>query len=324
MKIIKNLKEETNIVRPKIIAIDFDQTITEGDSFPDANKTKSMFNAKKYINLLHKEGYYIIIWTCRFLPEHIQNCVDFLKNNGIEYDAINENYSNLDFKPYPKIYYDYIIDDKDHFLVDWLQEYYKIHTRFCNSTIVNTTPEMRDHFYTRTINHIESVQSFYVKYLLKNNYEIDFQNDKIWKHDYSKFCEPEIMPYIIITWNYFCKEYNLDFIISDSVRQLMNEATEHHIRENPHHPEYWDPNKYNRSLIAKDERDKFDPNSMEIVDATAMPERYLIEMCADWCATGQERRNTPFEWADKVINHRWKFTKDQTDFVYNTLKEMWT
>jgi len=53
MKVIKQ--------RPKIIAIDFDQTIADGDSFPDASTSNILGEAKKYINLLHEEGYYIII-----------------------------------------------------------------------------------------------------------------------------------------------------------------------------------------------------------------------------------------------------------------------
>jgi hypothetical protein len=310
------------ILRPKIIAIDFDETIVD-NGFPDINKAVLIRDAKKYINFLYDEGYYIIIWTCRYLKQHLQDCKNYLDKNEIHYNSINENYPLLDFKPIPKLYYDYIVDDKDHFTIDWLQEYYKIHTLFCESELFVITTEMREQFYTRTMNHIKSVQKFYIKYMLKTNKNVDFDNDKIWYHDYSKFNKPELIPYIAITWNYFCKDFGIPFEISTELKLAMNKATEHHIRENKHHPEYWCPDKYSRDLIAKDERDKFDPNSMKPVDATAMTEEYLIEMCADWCAMGQERRNTPFEWADKVINHRWIFNKQQVDFIYKALDTMW-
>jgi len=232
----------------------------------------------------------------------------------------------LNFKPYPKIYYDYIIDDKDHFVVDWLKEYKKIKVLFCDTFNEFITPTMKDFFFMRTENHINSVINYIQKFLSKSSeYLVDsyFLNDKFHEHDLSKYLRDEISPYVLVTWNYHCKDCGLDFYIPDYLKNAMRVATEHHIRENPHHPEYWCSNKYDRDLIAKDERDKFDPNSMQIVDATSMPTQYLIEMCADWCATGQERRNTPFEWTDKVINHRWKFSEQQVDFIYKVLKDMW-
>jgi hypothetical protein len=46
-------------------------------------------------------------------------------------------------------------------------------------------------------------------------------------------------------------------------------------------------------------------------------------MCADWCAMSEERGNTPFEWAEKVINKRWQFGKEKEMFIYKVLNLMW-
>lgn len=183
---------------------------------------------------------------------------------------------------------------------------------------------MRQHFYDRTRNHILSVQSFYINYSRKHlEFTDKYFNEWFCNHDFIKFENLELIPYIATTWNYYCKDNSIEFKISDELQKAMNEATEHHVKNSPHHPEYWLEDK-SRSTIPTNDRDKFDPDAMPIIDVSeTMPVKALIEMCADWCAMSQERRNTPFEWADRVIDKRWKFGKEKTDFIYKTLHEMW-
>ena len=92
-----------------IIAIDFDETIVEHE-FPGIGDLKP--NAKKVINQLYQDGHCIIIWTCRYTEKSLIDMKRFLYDNDIKYHKINENSQFLTFNPYPKIYADIYIDDK--------------------------------------------------------------------------------------------------------------------------------------------------------------------------------------------------------------------
>ena len=115
--------------RPKILAIDFDETIVD-NGFPNIETAVLKLNAKEIINKLFDEGFYIIIWTCRSSEDHINDAINLLNNNGIKFHKINDNYPDLSFSPYPKIYYDCIIDDKGLIDVDWLEIYNFIKRKF--------------------------------------------------------------------------------------------------------------------------------------------------------------------------------------------------
>jgi hypothetical protein len=184
------------------------------------------------------------------------------------------------------------------------------------------TNEMIDYYIKRTKNHIRLVQK-YCKILF------DFDSDRFNKiiergniHDNSKWYNPELEPYICITWNYYCKDHGIKFEVSDKLKELMNEATEHHIKNNMHHPEYWSDQTEN--LINKDDRDETSNlDSGLIIDASKMDDLSIGEMCCDFCAMSEERNNTPIEWCKKVINKRWKFTDDQVKLIYKILENIW-
>ena len=94
-----------------IIAIDFDGTICRGQ-FPNIDGLQPY--AKEIINRLHDDGHYIIIWTCRH-DDDLLNAVNWLLNNGIKFDRVNDhNPENL--AQYGgntrKIYAHLYIDDK--------------------------------------------------------------------------------------------------------------------------------------------------------------------------------------------------------------------
>jgi len=105
---MKKYKAKT---RPTILAIDFDGTIVS-NNFPAIGEP--IKDAKEIINTFYEEGYYIIIWTCRGGEELVQ-VRDFLDNMGIKYHKINENadFDIIGFMPFPKIYCDICIDDKN-------------------------------------------------------------------------------------------------------------------------------------------------------------------------------------------------------------------
>jgi len=122
--------------------------------------------------------------------------------------------------------------------------------------------------------------------------------------------------YVVIAWNYRCKDKGVDFKISSETQNKMNKATEHHILNNPHHPEYWQDRK--EGLLNKDDRDgNIIPE--KIIDATKIPPLFIAEMVADWCAMGEEKNNTAKSWADRVVNKRWKFTPEQSKLIYKLI-----
>lgn len=93
-----------------IIAIDFDGTIVD-HKYPAIGELKP--DAKEVINDLATR-HNIIIWTCRGGQE-LNAMIDFLDREGIRYDRINENmsYEWIGFKPFPKVYADCYIDDRN-------------------------------------------------------------------------------------------------------------------------------------------------------------------------------------------------------------------
>lgn len=181
------------------------------------------------------------------------------------------------------------------------------------------TQEMIKYFHTRTKKHIELVDKYYNKFYDKLG-EKPAKNI-LGTHDASKFKEPEYYPYIFLTWNYHSKDLGVPFVLSAEMKQLTNEATEHHVRNNMHHPEYWSNRK--DALIPRSDRDKFNPSEIPTIMVPNMPAQAIIEMCADWCAMSEEKGNTPFEWADKTVGKRWEFGPEKDKLIYSILNEMW-
>lgn len=182
------------------------------------------------------------------------------------------------------------------------------------------TKEMVDWYMKRTYNHINLVQKYCN--IIENKFDDKFigltNNAKY--HDKLKLEEPEYTPYIIITWDYYCNDRKIKFDIPDDIRKNLYKATEHHVVNSKHHPEFWQDRKEN--ILDIDSRDGTTiPNG--IIDAAKMPDIYIAEMCGDWCAMSKERSNTPFEWAEKVINKRWKFTDKQIGLIYDILNRIW-
>lgn len=91
-----------------IIAIDFDGTIVE-DAYPDIGKVNedAIFVIKNWI----ASGHECILWTCR-TGQDLDDAIEFLKNKGIEFSAINDNIPRLRSKfSGRKIVADWYIDD---------------------------------------------------------------------------------------------------------------------------------------------------------------------------------------------------------------------
>lgn len=104
----------------KYVAFDFDGTIVN-DAFPEIGTLKEF--AKETINKFKEMGGRVLIHTCR-ANEHEQMVREFLDNNGVVYDTINENHHEMQamYKNDPrKLGADLYIDDKGYKVdkIDW-------------------------------------------------------------------------------------------------------------------------------------------------------------------------------------------------------------
>ena len=94
-----------------IIAIDFDETIVE-DAYP--NIGKPMIFAFETMKKLQSEGHRLILWTYR-TDKKLQEAVDFCKQQGLEFYAINKSYPEEEFdgKISRKINATFFVDDRN-------------------------------------------------------------------------------------------------------------------------------------------------------------------------------------------------------------------
>ncbi len=70
-----------------IIAVDFDGTIVE-DKYPEIGAFRP--GAVETLKKLKKEGYLLVLWTCR-TGKHLAQAVNVCATAGIRFDAINAN-----------------------------------------------------------------------------------------------------------------------------------------------------------------------------------------------------------------------------------------
>ena len=175
-------------------------------------------------------------------------------------------------------------------------------------------------FKKRTDNHIRLVQKYCKKIEEYDPKRFAGLIDRGEIHDKSKYEDPEMEPYINITWGYRCKENGIDWSPSEEMKQKMSKATESHVRNknNRHHPESTSPTK--GKTINRENRDK-PPEKM--IDATNMTDLDIGEMVADWWAMSEEKKDSsPKKWADSNVNIRWKFTKKQVKMINNLIENI--
>lgn len=95
----------------KVIAVDFDGTIVE-HAYPEIGK--EMMFAFATLRALQKKGHKLILWTFRE-GRYLQEAVEYCKQNGIEFYAVNKNYpeEKFDNSISRKINADVFIDDRN-------------------------------------------------------------------------------------------------------------------------------------------------------------------------------------------------------------------
>ena len=91
-----------------IVAVDFDGTLSLDSQYPNIGR----FNTRLYEALMKLKGigWSIVLWTCREGKE-LKEAVEWCANNGLKFDAINENPPEVSFKS-RKVVADMYIDDR--------------------------------------------------------------------------------------------------------------------------------------------------------------------------------------------------------------------
>ncbi|WP_372754707.1 BT0820 family HAD-type phosphatase [Labilibaculum sp.] len=101
-----------------IIAVDFDGTIVQ-HKYPEIGSEIPFAIAS--LIALQKEGHQLILWTYR-IEDMLYEAVDFCKQRGLVFYAVNSNYPEEEFDDSVsrKIYADLYIDDRNFGgLPDW-------------------------------------------------------------------------------------------------------------------------------------------------------------------------------------------------------------
>jgi len=199
-------------------------------------------------------------------------------------------------------------------------DFYKLMTHLLDSTHrpVNEsedesiTNQKREWFVDRTNRHIDLVRKSAHK-IVGSYPEFKALLDQVKHHDESKFNEPEMTPYIGISWSH---KIGNETGNKPAPTKEENEATLHHITTNSHHPEYHLKDR-GEANISDTNRDQ----SKKCVDVSSMPDLDIVEMVADWQAMSEELgTNTSRQWFNKVQDTKWQFSQHQVKLIDTILK----
>ena len=94
---------------------------------------------------------------------------------------------------------------------------------------------------------------------------------------------------------------------------ILNNLAGRHVKSQKHHPEYWD------DAITVD---SFNYEEPPVVNASKMPDRYLVELVCDWSAVAIKLNKGIFQWFNKTCtgsNPRFKFTPRQKCIIIDSL-----
>lgn len=145
--------------------------------------------------------------------------------------------------------------------------------------------------------HIQRVIFFYKKMLQLGLIPKEDQNLKeVLKHDADKLLPSNLKKQ--------AKRLQSDFN-DDDYDDIANVVGKH-IKSNPHHLEYWDPDA--------------DFGAIHI-DCSAMPNKYLYEMIADWHATAEEKGNSVIGYLESM-SWKFKFTEHQQELIRKCAKAL--
>lgn len=96
---------------PKTIAVDFDGTLVE-NCYPEIGAIKNTI--WRAITKAKRDGIKIILWSCRN-GQQLEDAVEFCRQNGLTFDAVNENLPEVQAEyggDTRKVFADLYIDDR--------------------------------------------------------------------------------------------------------------------------------------------------------------------------------------------------------------------
>ena len=106
MKLFKNVSDE----EMRTIAVDFDGTLCVREKFPEIGSPR--MDLINYLIGLRGNGKKVILWSCREGAD-LTAAVEWCRERGLEFDAINDNFSSQRLKGNPrKVVADLYIDDR--------------------------------------------------------------------------------------------------------------------------------------------------------------------------------------------------------------------
>jgi hypothetical protein len=181
---------------------------------------------------------------------------------------------------------------------------YKKHLKETSVPVVSSSPSfkrpteaMLKFFKRRTTEHIERVGK-YLK-MLKGFKDLSTKDlaQRARDHDKDKYSDKDlILPYIWVTE--YHRVNNDKGSVPDWLQEqydLADSASGTHVERNLHHPEA-----------------HTSPEEMSELD--------LAEMVCDWAAMAEELgEGSPRGWADKNVGSKWKFSDEQTKFLYDVI-----
>ncbi len=112
------------MIKNKVIAVDFDGTITDKNNFPECGELKPY--VKEALQSIAENGNVICIWTCRN-GIYLYEAIDYLNKNEIPYNFVNKSPLDKVNHGCRKIIADYYIDDRNIFSkINWkeIEEYF--------------------------------------------------------------------------------------------------------------------------------------------------------------------------------------------------------
>ena len=175
--------------------------------------------------------------------------------------------------------------------------------KYLKENTSETCRKISDHFEKFTRQHIARV-----------NAVASFIGEHYPDHDADKF---ELPFYYILQYKHSGTKLEDTVKNVEEVNALIGKATWEHIKQNKHHPEYWD-----KSLPLDTPFDRKKPRMG--IDATNMPESALREFVCDCVAMSIYLKNDPneaFEWfrdnISDVNTKRWNMTGKQIEYLYN-------
>mgnify|MGYP001571291258 CR=1 FL=1 len=109
----------------KVIAVDADGTLWTYQKGQYPTIGRPIWDIINKLIKMRKKGWKLILWTCRYGSD-LDAAVEWCKNNGLEFDALNENlqqsFALKKAHGSPKIYGTYYLDDRALSLEKFLED----------------------------------------------------------------------------------------------------------------------------------------------------------------------------------------------------------